>query len=149
MNNQTQPSMWTLFSPKDGPTDYIKPIFDAAKPYAVVRTVGVGYAVTGADSIEHASVISDAVLQEFGGDPGLRIYLLSNNWICQVHYVGETAWPSHDECVRTVAWSHIAATKRASSVLSFGQDYSQDSARQRQLRAAKAFLDARSALVKP
>lgn len=94
--------------------DYLKPIFEASNPYAVVRAVAPGrlvntvaYEVTPAESIEDAMVICDDVLRERGGDPGLRVYLHRGIGLCQVHYAGADPWPTHKECVRRVIWSVI------------------------------------------
>ena len=124
---------------------YLRPIFDAAQPYAVVMPTFIGpnsYRVTSADSIEHASVIADSVMRERDGDCGLRVYLRANGWVCQVHYVGADSWPTHQECIDRVDWSNIERTK-AGPVIVHGNDYGV-AARERQLRAAKALEQAQS-----
>lgn len=94
---------------------YTKPIFMSARPYAVVRANGTGYDVTPAESIEHASVIADAVLQEHGGDPGLRIYLRHDGWMTQVHYAGAEPWPTHQECIDRVEWNRYERVRESAS----------------------------------
>jgi hypothetical protein len=110
---------WLQFTSRDnGPDWYTRSVFNVAAPYAVLRSFGrvrgcPAYAVVGARSIDDATVICDDVLRaEPSIDLGLRVYLLSHNWMCQVHYVGREEWPSHEECVRRVAWDSIETTGR-------------------------------------